>query len=392
MQQDTTAPTMESQVDWKNLWGLELEQANCSLCDASYLLPEAMARFGQEPCPNCSRAFLEVAEKTVAQPDFARAPELVVEFLVEPAQAVDLMMRFVKQIKQPPPDITKQNLADRLRRVYLPVWLVDATVQAQWGMDVGFDYDVVSHQERHVDGKWVSQEVKKNRVEWEPRVGLMERRYDNIHAAALDGYFNLEKQVKAFDEKTAVPYQADQLSQAYILLPDRATDDAWNDAEVGMLQRGKADALAAVEAHHNRDFKWSPQYSDKNWTLLLVPLYTSYYLDDDRMPHVLFVNGQRGGINGALKASEKQARRFVIPTTIVAFVVVALSLIVGAVGILSGLLPVALISVLGVLFAIMLVVLAFAPVASATMFNRKYDQLRVFFKPYRPELNKTLGK
>lgn len=390
-QQTTTDAPVQPQIDWNALWGVPLEQANCTLCDASYLLPESMARFGKERCPNCSRAFLEASEHIVANPDFARQPELLLPFSIKPEQAVDRMLTFTQQIKSPSPDLKRANLSERLRRVYVPVWLVDSTVQGQWGAEAGFNYQVVSHQEKHQGGKWVSYEVKKNRIEWEPRVGTIKRRYDNVLAAALEGYFKLEQNLNHFDENTAGPFQTDQLSNAYILLPDRSTDDAWQNAHLNLKDRAKTDIMKAMSADQGRDFKWTPQYTDFNWTLLLVPVYTSYYFDDDKMPQVLFVNGQRGTVNGALRGSVKRGQRFIWPGLAVASTFFIASLLIALVGVLVNILEVLLISVAGVMLAVAVAVIAFLPVAIVTTFNRNHEGLHVAMKPYRPELNQTLG-
>lgn len=390
--QETEVPVNNNTIDWAAMWGVGLQQATCSICDASYLMLESMARFGQERCPNCSRSFLQATEATVAQPDLARQPELILDFKITPQQAMNMLVAFTAKIKSPPPDLTKENLTQRMRRVFLPVWLVDATVNAQWGAEAGFNYDVVSHHERHAGNRWVTEEIKKTRVSWEPRVGTLTRRYDNVHASALEGYFRLEKQINNFDEKAAEPYTVDKLNDAYILLPDRSTEDAWKEATLGIKQRGEGDVYKALGADRTRDFKWTPKFSQQNWTLLLVPLYTTYYLDDDEMPQVLFVNGQQAGVNGALRGSMKRARRFVLPAAVVATLILGVSLLIGLISILTGLFFVVALSILGILSAVFVVILAFAPVAAVSVFNNKYDGLRAFFKPYRPELNQTLGQ
>ena len=88
-----------------------------------------------------------------------------------------------------PADLNPRRLAGRLRRTYVPMWLVDGGVGAHWQAELGYDYDVVSYQDRFSDtAGWESHEVTETRVRWEQRVGQLSRAYQNIPAPALEGF------------------------------------------------------------------------------------------------------------------------------------------------------------------------------------------------------------
>ena len=69
------------------------------------------------------------------------------------------------------------------------------------------------------------------------------------------------------------------------------------------------DCRRAASGDHLRDFKWSAEFAGQNWTQLLLPLYSTYYLDDDGQPQILLINGQTGILNGRQQASMKRAYR-----------------------------------------------------------------------------------
>ena len=89
------------------------------------------------------------------------------------------MQGFSQGIPYPPADLSPENLQQRLQRLFIPAWLVDASALASWQAEAGFNYEVVSHQEKYSDtqGGWRTQEVKEPRVRWEPRLGKLERTY-----------------------------------------------------------------------------------------------------------------------------------------------------------------------------------------------------------------------
>ena len=45
------------------------------------------------------------------------------------------------------------------------------------------------------------------------------------------------------------------------------------------------------------------------WTLLLLPLLSAYYLDDEGAPQAVYINGQNGTISGVRRSSMKRAQR-----------------------------------------------------------------------------------
>ena len=78
-------------------------------------------------------------------------PELVFPFTLQPQSLAQRLQGFTQGIPYPPADLSPENLQKRLQKVFIPAWLVDAGVRASWQAEVGFNYAVVSHQEKYSD-------------------------------------------------------------------------------------------------------------------------------------------------------------------------------------------------------------------------------------------------
>jgi hypothetical protein len=65
----------------------------------------------------------------------------------------------------------------------------------------------------------------------------------------------------------------------------------------------------ACRADHLREFTWQPEFSEQNWTLLLAPVYATFYLDDENKPQPILVNGQSGKLSGSRRASLDEPKK-----------------------------------------------------------------------------------
>jgi hypothetical protein len=328
-------------------WGAALELAGCDECDWAALLPPGVA---DRTCPNCFRSPLAGREEVA----YGQPPELALPFAAAPDQIVQGLRDFRASIPFAPADLDPRHLTQRLRRVYVPMWLVDGGVGAIWQAELGYNYDVVSYQDRFSEqAGWESHEVTEPRVRWEPRVGRLSRAYQNIPAPALEGFGlwrerlgdydqvlgiispTLERrfqraQSEHYDLHGAQPYRADLLGNAVVRLPNRAPRDAWYDAARGFRDAAAEECRQAAGADHIREFGWSPQFEQLHWTQLLLPAYTTYYLDDDNAVRRVLVHGQTGRASGPRRASMKRAQRRALLVLAAAFALVAAALVLAA--------------------------------------------------------------
>jgi len=373
-------------VDWSAIWDLDLIHVICEVCDCEFLIPPAVAK-GQETCPNCHRDALNPDVQGAATSELAAAPELLLPFTVGTTAAMHEVQKLLEEIRFPPNDFTIENLRKRLRKVYVPVWLVDGDVEAQWRAEVGYHYEVVSHQESMgTGGSWNSQQVKKVKTRWEPRAGSLKRHYDNVTAPAMEGFGRLTDRLGLSDKKDdAIPYTPLDVERTFILLPDRTPTDAWTDAKVNLKLDAAQEVKHAATADEIRDFQWTPNVSGQNWTNMLIPLYSTYYLDDQRHPQVIFTHGRTGKTQGMMKGSIKRARVWTIGGVAASAGMFLIAMLIGLIAALAEVDGLVVASVLLVLASVAIVIGSFVPLVTVVMFNRKWSQWQVQIKPYDRE-------
>lgn len=357
-------------------WGFTPAVTVCNRCEWRILVPERVlppADSHRIQCPHCFAGELsplnESAEELDQNLPNISPPELLLPYRLPADELADQVRSFSRGIPFAPADLNPQNLAKRLKRIYLPQWLVDSGVRANWQFEAGFDYEVVSHQERYSDsGGWNTQELNETRVRWEPRQGNLERSYQNMTAPALETHARLRGQVGDFDLSAAQAYQSQDAGESFVRLPDRGQEDAWSEVVPIIRAAAALECQKAASADHHRDFRWEPEYHSQNWTLLLRPIYTTYYLDDQNQPQVVMINGQSGQTSGMRRSSMKRAQRTTLVILAVAVLIFVTSLVLTLGGIaLPLLLP---LGGVGVLIAVLVALGAIIPIALAWQFNR----------------------
>ncbi|MFC2053212.1 hypothetical protein ACFLV7_02785 [Chloroflexota bacterium] len=357
-------------------WGREYSAAVCEDCDWSYLILQDLQTL---LCPHCYQSTLKSIPEVEMELPYSRAPELVAPFQVTPESMDDGIKLFASKIPFAPKDLTFENLRSRLSRLFLPMWLIDSEVQAQWWAEVGFDYKVVSHQAHYDDhrGGWSSREVEEGRIRWEPRLGRLKRYYHNISTPALEEDMVIKQEMGAFKLGEAVEYQVKEIANSLVRLPNRDTKDAWVEARPAIQTAAAEECLQAAGADHIRQFSWKPQYSNNNWTLMLLPLYTTYYLNTEKVAQPVFIHGQTGQIRGVRRASMKHGQRMSLIILVIAVLIFLLSIIIA---VASVALPILLvIGIFGFAIALLTAVGAVVPIALVWNFNRKQKERRSFY-------------
>jgi len=198
-------------------------------------------------------------------------------------------------------------LSGRAARYMIPVWLVDGRVLGVWRADIGFDYQAVSYQDRYREGAgWQSRQVQETRTRWEPRMGQVDRRYENLPTPALDGHQQLMKRLGSFDLSQRAEYRPEHVQQSVVSAPSRTPEAARPEAEAALARACESDCLQAAGADHIRDFALEAAFGELHWTLLLLPAYVTWYREGEHDWPVM-VNGQNGRVSGVKRASTKKA-------------------------------------------------------------------------------------
>ena len=357
-------------TDVAAVWGAPLTAVHCAHCGEAHLVPEpALGKVEGEEIP--SRCPFCLQGPVAPQPAYLREepPEQVLPYGVSEHRLTTILDRWLQGVWFRPSDLKASTLMQRVRRYLIPLWLVDSRVEAVWRADVGFDYQVVSYQDRYSEvAGWNSQELTETRVRWEPRVGRLNRTYENTAAPALDDHRALMAHLGNFDLTQRTGYSPEALAGAAVRIPTLETEAAWPGVETAFVRVAEAECQQAAGADHIRDFALEAEYSDLNWTQLLLPAYITWYREGERVWPVL-VNGQSGRMSGARRASARKAN---VTSLVIGAAALLLFLVGGALALLGGVFP-PLVAVGGVILVIGLLLALAAPIPAigVWVFNRR---------------------
>ncbi len=124
-----------------------------------------------------------------------------------------------------------------------------------------------------------------------------------------------------------------------------------------------------------RSYAIHASYQNLNWTQLLLPLYFTYYQDDNGVIHPIYVNGQSGVIGGARLASQRKGWVYAGALAGVGLVLFLIGLLMAVLGVAMP--PVAILGVLLIIAGVAACVGAIFPAAWPWQWNRKQVQQRI---------------
>jgi len=349
-------------TDVAAVWGVALTAVHCAHCGEAHLVPEDAI---PSLCPLCLQG------PVTPQPAYLRQepPEQVLAYSVQKQRLAAILDRWAQGTWFRPAELKADVLARRARRYLIPLWLVDGQVTGAWRADVGFDYQAVSYQDRYREGAgWSSREVTEGRVRWEPRVGRLGRSYENAAAPALDDHRALMGRLGDFDLEQRADYSLEAVAGGVVRVPSLDHETAWPGAHAALVRAAGEECRQAAGADHIRNFTLEAEYDDLNWTMLLLPVYATWYRDEEHTWPVL-VNGQNGRVSGVRRASTRKAN---ITSFILGVVGVLMFLLGGLLALMGAVLPP--LAVLGgviLVVGLLLAVSAPIPAIGVWMFNRR---------------------
>jgi hypothetical protein len=353
----------ERQVtDVTAVWGVGLTAVHCADCGEAHLVPQDAV---PSRCPLCLQG------PVAPQPAYLREepPEQVLPHAVSGQKLSEILERWTQGVRFRPDELRAEILVRRARRYFVPLWLVDGQVDGTWRADVGFDYQAVSYQDRYSDGRgWSSQEVREGRVRWEPRVGRISRSYENLAAPALDDHRLLMDRLGDFDLSQRTAYSPEAVADGSVRIPTLEPQAAWGEVEAAFVRAAGEECRQATGADHIRDFTPEVEYSDLNWTQLLLPAYVTWYREGERVWPVL-INGQNGRVSGVRRASTRKAN---VTSLTLGGVALLLFVVGGLLALLGAAVP-PLIAVSGLIWVAGLLVGVAAPIPAigVWVFNRR---------------------
>jgi hypothetical protein len=345
-------------------WGTPLTVFYCPHCRAAHLAP---ANTRLPTCPACMQSAVHPEPERMRR----EPPELVIPFTVDQQRASSALSEWSRGVWFRPPTLRADLLLTRFKRYHLPLWLVDCDVEATWQAEMGYDYQTASFQERYQGGQWLSQEVTETRVRWEPRVGRLRRRYENVAVAALEDHEWWMSRLGGYDYRTRRPFAPADIGHSVVRVPDLKPEAAWGEAEVEVERVAAMECQSASEADHVRNWGMRAKYVNVHWTQMLVPLYVTHYREGERS-YPVWINGQSGQVYGMRRMSQRRAANASLILGIAAALLALAGVLPSTLGV--GLVALPMAGVVLVVVGLLLGLLAPVPATWAWLHNRREAQ------------------
>jgi DNA-directed RNA polymerase subunit RPC12/RpoP len=264
-------------------WGIERRSIQCASCSAVFSVGEGEL---STTCPFCGS---NRVSSQAALHDFVR-PGFLIPFGIDVEQCRSLVRAWLGKGWMHPPELRRADVVGRFDGIYLPFWVFDAYIDAQWKAEVGYE----ETRRRYRDGKWETE--TEIRWQWEsghvhlPIGNLLVYGTDKLSPVLLERLYPYDlTQLTVYDGGYLAGWQA----QAY----DIPLQPAWKVGKHRMRERAKDACRQDISSSHVRNFSMTADFDDERWRYVLLPVYLSTYNYKGETYHVM-VNGQNGAIAG----------------------------------------------------------------------------------------------
>ncbi len=276
----------------------------CPFCDSNYVVEFSREESGRRP------------------------PDFIIGFTITPEEAREKFQQWIaKNSWFRPGDLSRAQLADKIKGVYLPFWGFSMLAQSRWAASIGEHWwRTETYTTRDDKGKTVTRTRRVQETEWWPLSGRHHHYYSGYMVSGSRGLAQQEAdRIKPFQlpamQRYEPYYLAGWMSEEYSVMHD----DALEICQAVFLQREKANVAAFLPGDTYRNLDVHTAFSHINSDLCLLPAYVLGYHYKDKLFRFL-VNGQTGNVAGEKPVS---ATRITVVTVVVVAILIAVVLLIG---------------------------------------------------------------
>jgi predicted RNA-binding Zn-ribbon protein involved in translation (DUF1610 family) len=274
-------------------WQAEKRTVQCRSCKAVMVFDAS--RVGQN-CEFCGSPAL-VDYQEIKAPI---RPQSLLPFKIAESAVRESIRRWYASKWFAPGKLKSKALVDTVHGVYLPYWTFDARVHCRWTADAGHYY-YTTDTYRDNQGRTQTRQVR--HVRWEPAAGEIDHFFDDQPVPGTRGVDQgLLKQIEPFPFSDLVPYDTAFLSGFVVEHYQIVLLDASNKGQEAMDQQLRELCAAQVPGDTYRNLQIGPQYSDRTFKHVLVPVWLLTYTYGPT-PYQVLANGYTGAIAGKYPVS-----------------------------------------------------------------------------------------
>jgi DNA-directed RNA polymerase subunit RPC12/RpoP len=277
--------TLESLVLAERGWGTERRELHCDSCGADLSLATDDL---SSTCSFCgsNRVVARVATQESLRPRF------LIPFKLNADDCLPRTREWLGKGWMHPGDLAKAATSARFNGVYLPFWTFDATINAEWRAEVGYErteryYDHGSKSWKtrtRIDWRWESGRVSLSPDDW---LGIGTTKVSQI----------LLKQIYPFDMSNLTAYDPGFLAGWQALNYDISLQTAWDTVKEAMREKTRQRCRTQIHSTHVRNFSMAADFADETWRYILLPVFVAAYRFEGET-YLVLVNGQTGTVSG----------------------------------------------------------------------------------------------
>jgi hypothetical protein len=264
-------------------WGTERQEIHCQACQALY------TQGGGELSTTCPFCGSNRVAGQAALHEHIR-PGYLIPFVVDAERCRAEARAWLSRGWMHPPALRRTGAVDRFTGLYLPFWVFDARIEAQWKAEVGYERE----ERRYRDGEWETETV----IDWRWESGHVRYPVDHllvygtetVSTTLLERLYPYDLQaLTAYDPAYLAGWQA----QAY----DMQLQEAWDVGKSRSREQARQACRADIPSAHVRNFGMTAEFEDERWRYVLLPVYLASYGYRGKT-YQLMVNGQTGALAG----------------------------------------------------------------------------------------------
>ena len=268
-------------------WGIERQVYHCNSCGGELSLPEGSLT---TTCLFCGSNQVNV----VSIPQEVLRPRFLVPFKISPEKTKVIAKTWLGKGWFHPTTLADNPYSNQFFGVYLPFWLFNASINANWHAEVGY-VKTERYYNIHTK-KWET----RTRTIWVPENGEVNFDTDDLTIPGTSNKHLSHKTLRKiypFSMDDLIEYSPDYLAGWRANAYEVSLTDAWTIGKRNIRDKAKTSCYAAIPSNKVRNFKMDADFSDETWRYILLPVYLVSYQYEDKI-YQMMINGQTGAIAG----------------------------------------------------------------------------------------------
>ena len=227
-------------------------------------------------------------------------PDLIAKFVITRHAAAQRLSAYLAGAWFLAPSLKRCTSPTELNGVYVPFWLLDASVQSSYQASIGIHWQDTERYTTTENGKTVVKTRTVTRTDWHPLSGEVGFEELNHLVCGSTGIPRTESSaLEPFDVGQCLPYEsvhhAGWVAERFTLAPSEGAQQA----AASLRERLSQKLRSFLPGDEHRDVRFSSQIEILNERTVLLPIWTAVYTHKGS-PLRLLVNGQTGEVVGAL--------------------------------------------------------------------------------------------